>query len=113
MTDYLALEKDYVARSGRLGRDGGEVMKAFRALVHAAGGDTAISHKTKELIALAIGVAIRCEGCIVFHTRACIKAGVSREELLDMLGIAVEMGGGPSSVYGAQALECFDQMTAA
>jgi AhpD family alkylhydroperoxidase len=110
-TDYLEIEQDYIARSQKLTRDGGEALKAFRSLVRAAGGDTAISHATKELIALAIAVAIRCEGCIVFHTRACIKAGVTREQLIDMIGIAVEMGGGPSSIYGAQALECFDQMS--
>ncbi|MCB9945478.1 MAG: carboxymuconolactone decarboxylase family protein [Geminicoccaceae bacterium] len=110
--DYLALEKDYVARSALLAKAGGEPMKAFRALVRSVGGDSALSHKHKELIALAIGVAIRCEGCIVFHVRACIKAGATRDELVDMLAVAVEMGGGPSSVFGAQALECFDQMAA-
>jgi AhpD family alkylhydroperoxidase len=111
--DWLALEKEYGERSKTLIRDGGEPSKAFRSLVQAAGKDGALSHKQKELIALAISVAIRCEGCIVFHTRACVRLGVTREELLDMLGVAVEMGGGPSSIYGAQALDCFDQMNAA
>jgi AhpD family alkylhydroperoxidase len=64
-------------------------------------------------MALAISIAIRCEGCIVFHTRACVKLGVTRPELLEMLGEAVEMGGGPSAVYGAQALACYDQMATA
>ena len=70
-------------------------MAAFRALVKAAGTDGALDHKAKELIALAISVAVRCEGCIVFHTRACLPLGVSRAELLEMLAVAVEMGGGP------------------
>lgn len=88
-------------------------MAAFRSLVKAAGTDGALSHKEKELIALAISIAIRCEGCIVFHARACLRLGVSRAELLDMLGVAVEMGGGPSAVCGAQALACYDEMAAA
>lgn len=110
--DYLALEQGYVAASKALHQEGGEPMKAFRGLVQAASRDGALSHKQKELIALAISIAIRCEGCIVFHSRACVRLGVSREELLEMIGVAVEMGGGPSSVYGAQALACFDQMAA-
>jgi AhpD family alkylhydroperoxidase len=109
---YLELEKKYQAQSKALHKDGGEPLAAFRAVVKAASTDGALSHKEKELIALAISVAIRCEGCIVFHTRACVRLGVSRAELLEMLGVAVEMGGGPSAIYGAQALACYDEMAA-
>jgi AhpD family alkylhydroperoxidase len=108
--DFLALEQDYGARSRVLHKEGGAPLKAFRDLVQAAGTDGALSHKQKELIALAISIAIRCEGCILFHSRACVRLGVTRPELLDMVGVAVEMGGGPSAVYGAQALACFEQM---
>jgi AhpD family alkylhydroperoxidase len=108
--DFAALESDYHARSRVLHKDGGAPLRAFREIVHAASTDGALSHKQKELIALAISIAIRCEGCIVFHTRACLQLGVTRPEFLEMLGVNVEMGGGPSAVYGAQALACFDQM---
>lgn len=111
--DYLALEQEYVANSKTLHQAGGEPMRAFRGLVQASSRDGALSHAQKELIALAISIAIRCEGCIVFHTRACVRLGVTREQILEMIGVAVEMGGGPSSVYGAQALACYDQMVAA
>jgi AhpD family alkylhydroperoxidase len=110
---YLELEKKYQQHSKALHKDGGEPLAAFRAVVKAAGTDGALSHKDKELIALAISIAIRCEGCIVFHTRACVRLGATRAEILDMLGVAVEMGGGPSAVYGAQALACYDEMAAA
>lgn len=112
MGSWLEREKTYKAQSKALHKDGGDALAAFRQLVKAAGTDGALSHKEKELVALAISVAIRCEGCIVFHVRACVGLGVSRAELLDMLGVAVEMGGGPSAVYGAQALACFDEMAA-
>lgn len=69
--------------------------------------------KTKELIAVAISIAQRCDGCIGFHTRGAIKAGASREEMLETIGVALLMGGGPSSVYGAHALDAFDQFKAA
>lgn len=113
MASYLELEKTYQQQSKALHKDGGDALAAFRQLVKAAGTDGALTHKEKELIALAISVAIRCEGCIVFHARACVRLGVTRAELLEMLGVAVEMGGGPSAVYGAQALACFDEMAAA
>ncbi len=112
-TSYLELEKDHVARSRALHKDGGAPLKAFRDLVQAAGTDGALTHKQKELIALAISISVRCEGCIVFHTRACLRLGVTRPELLEMMGVAVEMGGGPSGVYAAQALACWDEMAAA
>ena len=110
---YLDLERHYQAQSKVLHKDGGAAMAAFRDVVKAAGTDGALSHKDKELMALAISVAVRCEGCIVFHSRACLRLGASRAEILDMLGVAVEMGGGPSAVYGAQALACYDEMAAA
>lgn len=108
--DFLALEREYASRARVLHKDGGSPMKAFRDLAQAASVDGALTHMHKELIALAIAVVIRCEGCIVFHVRSCVKLGITRAELLDMLGVAVEMGGGPSTIYGAQALACFDQM---
>ena len=87
-----------------------EVAKAFGALSAAATADGALDKRTKELVALAISIAVRCEGCIGFHTQAAKKAGASREEVLETVGMAIYMGGGPSMVYGAQALEAYDQL---
>ncbi len=111
-TDFLAAEREHGSQARILHKDGGAAIKAFRDLVQAVGADGALSHQQKELMALAIAIAIRCEGCIIFHTRSCIKLGVTRPEIVEMIGVAVEMGGGPASVYGAEALACFDQMTA-
>ena len=72
----------------------------------------ALDVKTKELIALGIAIAIRCDGCIAYHMNAATNAGLSREELEDMIGVAMLMGGGPSMVYGAQAIEAFEQYQA-
>ena len=87
-----------------------DLAKAFSALAEAATMEGALSPKTKELIALAIGIAGRCDGCIGFHTAAAIRHGARREEILETIDVAVYMGGGPSYVYGAQALEAFDQL---
>ena len=68
--------------------------------------------KTKELVALAISVADRCDPCIGFHVEALVKAGASREEVADVLSVCIQMGGGPSLMYSAKALEAFDQLSA-
>ena len=86
------------------------VGKAFGELAAAATTPGALDTKTKELIALAISIAGRCDGCIGFHTAAAIRNGATRQEILDVIDVAIYMGGGPSYVYGAQVLEAFDQL---
>ncbi|MCB0544382.1 MAG: carboxymuconolactone decarboxylase family protein [Saprospiraceae bacterium] len=88
-----------------------EPAKGFGELARAAIAPGALDSKTKELIALAIGIAARCDGCLAFHAKAAIEAGASRAEVLETIGVAVYMGGGPSMIYGAEALEAFDQLT--
>lgn len=88
-----------------------EVMKGFSALAQAALKADALDTKTKELIALAIAVATRCDGCIAFHAEAAMKHGATRAEVLETMGMAVYMGAGPSVMYAAQALEAFDQFS--
>lgn len=89
-----------------------EVMTAFQGVMHAASKDGAVSARIKELTALAIAVTTRCEGCIVFHVQNAIRHGATREELTEMLAVAIEMGGGPATVYGAKALSAFDELSA-
>ncbi|WVH09902.1 MAG: Putative carboxymuconolactone decarboxylase family protein [Fluviibacter phosphoraccumulans EoVTN8] len=86
-----------------------EVQAAFSALHKASMQDGALDAKTKELIALAIGVAARCDGCIGFHTQALIKLGVTKAELTEMLGVTVMMGGGPSLMYAGETMRAFEE----
>lgn len=94
-------------------RDAPEVAGAFSGLAQAATRPGVLDPKTKELIALAIGIVGRCDGCVGFHTQAALRHGASRAEVLDTIGVAIYMGGGPSYVYGAAALDAFDQLSAA
>jgi AhpD family alkylhydroperoxidase len=71
--------------------------------------DGALSAKVKELIALAIGIAVRCDGCIAFHVHDALKAGATHDEIVDAIGVAIYMGGAPAVVYGSQALEALQQ----
>lgn len=86
-----------------------EVMKAFAGIAQAALAPKALDAKTKELIALAIAVAVRCDDCIAFHVKAAVDQGASRDEITEALGMAIYMGAGPSVMYASHALEAFSQ----
>ena len=86
-----------------------DVMNGFNALAQSATKDGALDKKTKELMALALGIQAHCDGCIGFHTQALVKLGVTKEEFLETLSMAVYMGGGPSLMYAAEALQAFEE----
>jgi AhpD family alkylhydroperoxidase len=88
-----------------------DTMTAFSALAQSATKEGALDKKTKELIALALGIAAHCDGCIGFHVQALVKLGVKREEFLEMLSMAIYMGGGPSLMYAAEALSAFEEFS--
>lgn len=98
---------------GALAKTHGGVMQGFRQMSEAASQDGVMSAKQKELIALAIGVAQRCDGCIGFHVKKCIELGATREEITEVLGVNVYMGGGPALMYAADALHAYDDFTGA
>ena len=89
------------------------VMKGFSAIAQAALAPGALDVKTKELIALAISVAVRCDDCVAFHAKAAVERGATREEMLETLGMAIYMGAGPSAMYASHALGAFTQFEAA
>jgi len=93
----------------KYGKESPNTMAGFMRLHKASSTDGTLSAKVKELIALAIGVVVRCDGCISFHVHDALEAGASREEIVDAIGVAIMMGGGPAVVYGSQALEALDQ----
>ena len=76
----------------------------------ASSADGVIDGKTKELIALAIAVAIHCDDCIGFHTNSALKAGATKEEIIEVLGVAVFMGGGPALMYATHVMEAIDEL---
>ncbi|MCX8953334.1 MULTISPECIES: carboxymuconolactone decarboxylase family protein [unclassified Ruegeria] len=89
-----------------------DTSRAFGALGKAVKEGGTLDYKTKEFIALGMSVSLRCEPCITLHTDALVKAGATREEVSDVLGMAIQMGGGPAMMYAAKALECFDELSA-
>jgi AhpD family alkylhydroperoxidase len=108
-TDYAARIAEIDDYSLELRKLIPETLSAFGGLSRAAQTSGALDKKTKELLALAISVAIRCEGCVAYHARGAQRTGASRQEVAEALGVAIQMGGGPSVNYAADALRAFDQ----
>ena len=97
---------------GQLGQQIPETMGPFAQMHKANTQGEALDGKTKELIALGIAITVRCDGCIAFHVHDALKAGASHEEIAEAIGVAVLMGGGPSVMYGCEALEALQQFEA-
>ena len=107
MHDWPEMTKELSAQLRDLRGGAPDVMKAFAGIAQAATAAKALDTKTKELIALGIGVAVRCDDCIAFHVKAAVEHGASREEVLETLGMAIYMGARPAVMYASHALEAF------
>ena len=107
--DYVATYEHLEERLAELGREIPLPMGGFARLHRKALADGALSGKVKELMALAVSIAVGCDGCIAYHVHDAIAAGADREELLETIGVGLFMGGGPGSIYAAHALDAVEQ----
>jgi AhpD family alkylhydroperoxidase len=109
--DYSQIANEVVTGIGLLRRGAPDTVKAFGSLSTAVTATKALDTKTKELMALAIGIAVHCEGCVAYHTKMAHQHGATREEVVETVALAVYMGGGPAAVYGGDALRAYDQFS--
>ena len=107
-TDWTGMARDLRVGLREMRSGAPEVMNAFAGIAQAALKTNALDTKTKELIALAISVATRCDDCIAFHAKAAADQGADSDEVLETLGMAIYMGAGPSVMYAAHALEAYN-----
>lgn len=84
-----------------------DVYKGFGELHRASFAEGELSTKMKELIAVAIAVVDGCDGCIASHTQAAARAGASRQEMAEAIGVTFLMKGGPATIYGPRAYDAF------
>lgn len=110
---YPEITRALSANLRELRKEAGETMTGFSQMTAAAMKEGALDKKTKELIALALGVAARCDGCLGYHAEALVRLGATRAEVAETLGVAIQMGGGPSLMYAADAFAAFQQFEAA
>ena len=106
--DWEAFMDETVANVALLSREIPETMAGFNRMGAAAKTSGALDEKTKEIMALGIAIATRCDSCIGFHIRSLIRLGTTRAELCEALAMATYMGGGPSLAFSARALRAFD-----
>lgn len=109
MKDFPAIHKEFESAIGKLGRELPGPMGGFARLHEASIADGALSSSVKELIALGIAITVRCDGCIAYHVHDALKAGATPDEVRETIGVAVMMGGGPSVIYGSEALQALHQ----
>jgi AhpD family alkylhydroperoxidase len=112
MDRWLENHRELSNKVRSLRGDTSEIMDAFSKMANAASVKKVLDTKSKELIALGISVAVRCDDCITFHAKAAVDNGATKEEVIEVLGMAIYMGAGPSVMYASHALEAFKQFEA-
>ncbi|HWY67055.1 MAG TPA: carboxymuconolactone decarboxylase family protein [Terriglobales bacterium] len=111
MLDWNEYQKELMTTIGKIAQLSPETVSGYQAL-HAAGKKTNhLGAKTRELIALAVAVTTHCDGCITVHTSNAIKAGATKEEIAEALGVAVAMNAGAALVYSARVMDAYAAKT--
>ena len=109
-TDAKVFYEESPARMSRAKAALPEVVKGFGGLFQATMKDGAMTAREKELVALGIGMAVRCDNCIYAHVQKALRAGATREQVLETAGVAVMMQGGPTYTYLPKVVEALDAL---
>ena len=107
MSDSKARLSEAKSRIGMLSKVAPDLMRGFAGVSQAATTSGAFSPAQKEIVATAIAVTQGCEDCILYHVESARRHGATEEELVELLSVAVEMGGGPALMYAGKALEAY------
>ena len=108
-TNFSERREHLVSRLAQMGKTLPGPLGGFANLHKESVAEGTLSKKIKELIALGIGIAVRCDGCIAFHVHDALKVGATHAEILETLGVAIMMGGGPAAMYACDALDALEQ----
>lgn len=109
MMDWLQYRKELTGRIGELGKLSPDTVSGYQTLSKAGAKTAQLDAKTRELIALAVSVTTRCDGCITVHTAEALKQGATREEVAEALGVAVALNAGAAMVYSARVMDAMNQ----
>lgn len=107
MLDWNEYQKQLATTIGEIGRASPDIIRGYRTLSDAGSKTAKLDAKTRELIALAVSVTLRCDGCITVHTDAAAKQGATKEELVEALGVAIMVNAGAALVYSARTIDAF------
>ena len=103
--DWNEYQKQIGARMGELSHLSLDTMRGYQTLSGANSKETKLGEKVRQLISLAVAVTTRCDGCIIFHTEAALKAGATKEEISEALGVAVAMNAGAALIYSGRVMD--------
>jgi AhpD family alkylhydroperoxidase len=112
MLDWNSYRQQLTVRIGEIARLSPDTIKGYQALSAAGSKTDLLGQKTRELIALAVAVTVRCDGCIAVHAEAAARHGASREEIAEALGVATAVNAGAALVYSTRVLDAYQQVTA-
>ena len=111
MLDWNEYQSQIAANTAQIGRVNRDILKGYRGLSEAGNTTNLLGAKVRELIALAVAVTRQCDGCIVVHTDAAIKAGATREEIVEALGVAVAVNAGAALIFSSRVMDAFNTKT--
>jgi AhpD family alkylhydroperoxidase len=108
MLDWNGYRQQVLSGVGALAKLSPDTVKGYVTLGGAGQKTGRLDAKTRELIALAVAISLRCDGCITVHTEAARETGATKEEIAEALGVAVSVNAGAALVYSTRTLDAFD-----
>jgi len=108
MLNWEEYRSQLLTTIGEIGKVSPDLLRGYRTISEAGDKTAKLDPKTRELIALAVAVTVRCDGCITTHTTAAIKHGATKEEVVEALGVAITVNAGAALVYSARTLDAFE-----
>lgn len=112
MQDWNAYRASLLERVGDYAKQSPDVMRGLLTIDNAASKTGHLDPKLHELIALAVAVTTRCDGCISVHTKKAVEHGASIEEITEALGVAIALNAGAALTYSARVVEAYQQLPA-
>lgn len=108
MIDWNDYHAQLQKRIAEIGRTSPDIVRGYRSISNAGGNADLLGPKVRELIALAVAVTARCDGCIVVHTEAALKHGATKEEIVEALGVAIAVNAGAALIYSGRVLDAVE-----
>ena len=105
MLDWVDYRSQLMGRIGEIGKLSPGTIQGYQALSNAGAKTNHLDAKLRELIALAVSISLRCDGCITVHTAEALKQGATKEEIAEALGVGVSINAGAALVYSARVMD--------
>ena len=109
-TEATSFYRDWPSRMSRAKAAAPEAARGFGELYQRTMKPGALTVREKELVALGVGIALRCDACVYAHVEKALKAGATREQVTEAAGVVVMMQGGPGYTYLPKIVEAVEAL---